>query len=92
MRSGQSEVARSPAPEKSPLALLLLQLTLYHGLITAVQEAHCLIRMVAQEAAPLVLQLVAVRVGLVRLGDLEHVQEARVTQLVNQNLAVLKED
>jgi len=46
--------------------------------------------MIAEEAAPLVFQLIAVRVGLVCLGDLEHIQKARVTQLVHQDLAVLK--
>lgn len=90
MRSGKRKVACAPASEESPLALLLLELTLDHGLIAAIEEAHRLVRMIAQKAAPLILQLVAVGIGLVRLGHLKHIQKARMTQLVYKNLTVLK--
>lgn len=90
MRSGERKVACTPATEQSPLALLLLQLTLDHGLIAAIEEAHRLVRMIAQKAAPLILQLVAIGIGLVRLGHLKDIQKARVTQFVYKYLAVLR--
>lgn len=90
MRSGERKVACAPASKESPLALLLLELTLDHGLIAAIEEAHRFIRMIAQKAAPLILQLVAVGIGLVRLGHLKDIQKARMTQLVNKNLTVLR--
>lgn len=92
MRSGERKVACTPATEQSPLALLLLQLTLDHGLIAAIEEAHRLVRMIAQKAAPLILQLVAIGIGLVRLGHLKDIQKARVTQFVYKYLAVLERE
>lgn len=46
--------------------------------------------MIAQKAAPLILQLVAIGIGLVRLGHLKDIQKARVTQFVYKYLAVLR--
>lgn len=90
MRPGQRKVARPPAPEQPPLALLLLQLALDHRLIGAVQKADGLLRMVAQEAAPLELQLVGRLVRCaIGAAHLEHVEKAAVPQLVDQRLLLL---
>lgn len=46
--------------------------------------------MIAQKAAPLILQLIAIGIGLVRLGHFKYIQKARVAQLVHKYLAVLQ--
>lgn len=89
MRSAERKVSRAPAPEQAPLALLLLQLALDHRLIGTVQKADCLLRMVAQKAAPLELQLIGVRRAAIGTAHLEYVQKAGVPQLVNQRLLLL---
>lgn len=89
MCAGERKVARAPAPKQPPLALLLLELALDHRLIAAIEEANRLVRMIAQEAAPLILELIAVGIRLVRLGHFEDIQKARVTQLVHKYLTVL---
>lgn len=85
MRAGQREVSRPPASEQPPAALLLLELALDDGLAVGRQEADGPLRVVAQEAAPRgarARQLLAAR-------HLEHVEEARRAELVQQHLLLL---
>lgn len=90
MGARERKVACAPAPKEPPFALLLLELTLDHGLIAAIEKTNRLVRMIAQKAAPLIFQLIAVRIRLVRLGHFEHIEKSRVTQLIHKYLAVLK--
>lgn len=90
MRPGQRKVPRSPAPEQPPLALLLLQLALDHWLICAVQKTNRFLRMIAQKTTPLELQLVGVRRAAIGAAHLEHVQKARVSELVYERLLLLQ--
>lgn len=90
MCARERKVASAPAPKESPLALLLLELTLDHGLVAAIEKTNRLVRMIAQKAAPLILQLIAVRIRLVRLGHFEYIEKTGVTQLIHKYLAVLK--
>jgi hypothetical protein len=83
--AGEREVARAPAAEEAPAALLLLELALDDGLAVGREEAQRALGVRAQEAAPRGVR----RARAFAPRHLEHVEEARRAQLVRHHLLLL---